>query len=120
MGLPYHDDMQDWPWEVADSERIEDYIQLYDRAADAGRIVIMEMLLQAATEQSNFKKLRLAWGKIEVLLTQNAHLHASTAQYWCLRDRDEQAFKRSCFRVSPYIRAWWVANYPIPNGWAAS
>jgi hypothetical protein len=120
MGLPYHDDMQDWPWEVADSERVEDYIQLYGRAPDAERVVIMEMLLQAATEQSNSKKLRLAWGKIEVLLTQNAHLHASTAQYWCLWDRDEQAFKRSCFRVSPYIRTWWVANYPIPNGWAAS
>jgi hypothetical protein len=100
MGLPYHDDMQDWPLEVTDSERIENYVQLYDRAPDAKRVVIMEMLLQATTEQSNSKKLRLAWEKIEALLNQNASLDASTAQYWCLWDLDEQAFKRSCF---PYI-----------------
>jgi hypothetical protein len=59
MGLPYHDDMQDWPLEVADSERIENYVQLYDRAPDAKRVVIMEMLLQATTEQSNSKN--YAW-----------------------------------------------------------
>jgi hypothetical protein len=117
LDLPYHDDMQEWPWEVADSECIEDYVQLYNWAADAERVVIMEMLLQAATMQPDPDKLRLDWEKIEVLLTQNAHLHAYTAQYWCIWDRSEQDFNRYHPRVSPYVRVWWVANYPIPNGW---
>lgn len=107
--------MQDWPWEVADSERIKDYVELYNRATDAERVVIMEMILQAATEQPNPEKLRLAWVKIEALLTQNANLHASTAQYWCLWGYKEQDFDVYGFRVSPYVRAWWIANYPIPD-----
>jgi hypothetical protein len=113
LGLPYHDDMQDWPWEVADAACVEDYVALYMRAAVVGRVVLMEMLLQAATAQRSSKKLRLAWEKIEPLLNQNADLHAATAQYWCLWDYQGQGF-----RVSPYVRAWWIANYPIPNNLA--
>jgi hypothetical protein len=120
MGLPYHDDMQDWPWEVADSARIEDYIQLYDRAPEAERVVIMEMLLQAATMEDNPKDLRLAWVKIEALLNQNAPLHASTAQYWCVWGYKEQDLDMYGFSVSPYVRAWWIANYPMPNDLKAS
>ena len=107
--------MQDWPWEVADSEYLEDYLQLYTRAADAERVVIMEMLLQAATDQSSPEKLRLAWVKIGALLNQNTHLHASTAQYWCIWGYKEQDLDVYGFSVSPYVRAWWIANYPSPN-----
>ena len=113
LNLPYHDGMQDWPWEVADSEHLEDYFQLYTRAADAERVVIMEMLLQAATEQPNPEKLRLAWVKVEALLNQNPHLHASTTQYWCVWGYKEQDLDVYGFSVSPYVRAWWIANYPI-------
>jgi hypothetical protein len=120
MGLPYHDDMQDWPWEVADSERIEDYIQLYERAVDAERVVIMEMLLQAATMQPNPEKLNLAWVKIEPLLNQSAHLHASTAQYWCVWGYKEQDLDVYGFSVSPYVRAWWIANYGMSSDLTAS
>jgi hypothetical protein len=29
FGLPYHDDMQDWEWEVADSARFEEFLATY-------------------------------------------------------------------------------------------
>jgi hypothetical protein len=120
LGLPYNDGMQDWPWQVADEERLEDYLQLYARAADAERVVIMELLLQAATMQPNPEKLHLAWVKIEPLLDQNADLHASTAQYWCVWGYKEQDLDVFGFSVSPYVRTWWIANYPMPNDLTAS
>jgi hypothetical protein len=75
----------------------------------------MEMLSQAATEQPNPEKLRLAWVNIEALLNQSPHLHASTAQYWCIWGYEEQDLDVYGFSVSPYVRAWWIANYPVPN-----
>ncbi|GGF27349.1 hypothetical protein GCM10011383_43770 [Hymenobacter cavernae] len=102
--------MQDWPWEVADAACVEEYLQLYARAGDTERIVLMEMLLQAATEQRTPQKRRVAWAKIEALLTQNADLHAATAHYWCL-----WGYEGKGFHITPHVRAWWIAHYPIPD-----
>lgn len=52
LGLPYRDEMQDWPWQVALPEKIDDYFQLYTRSTDdEERVVLMEMLLEATSEQ---------------------------------------------------------------------
>jgi len=120
LGLPYHDSMQDWPWEVATPDGLEDYFQLYPRAADAERVVIMEMILDAATWQPTPEKLDQAWVRIEALLDQNADLHASTAEYWCIWHYNEQDLYEHGFSISPYMRAWWIANYPVPTDLTSS
>jgi hypothetical protein len=115
LGLPYNEGMQDWPWEVSSPEGLTDYFHLYTQAADEERVVIMEMLLNAANQQITLQKQYLAWVKIAVLLDQNADLHASTAHYWCCWDYNEQDLYESGFSITPYVRAWWVANYPVPD-----
>ncbi|WP_140466527.1 hypothetical protein [Hymenobacter nivis] len=114
LGLPYHDGMQDWPWEVATPEGLNSYFHLYHRAASAERIVLMEMLLQAASEQSTPENLDSAWLKIEELLDQNTDLHASTAEYWCMWSCNEQYVQEYGFSITPFVRKWWIANYPMP------
>ena len=114
LGLPYHDNMQDWSWQVASPEGLEDYFQLYKRASAAQCVVVMEMILDAATWQPTSDKVYSAWIKIKPILDQNADLHASTAQYWCLWNYNEQDLIEHGFPISPYMRAWWVENYPIP------
>ncbi|MCA8833243.1 hypothetical protein [Hymenobacter pini] len=114
LGLPYHDDMQDWPWEVSIPEGLEDYIQLYSRASDEQRVVIMEMILNAAAWQPTSSQVHSAWIRLRPLLDQNADLHSSTAQYWCLWNYNEQDLFEHGFSISPYLRAWWIENYPIP------
>jgi hypothetical protein len=115
LGLRYHSGMQDWPWEVAESEDLEQYFQLYsriDRGAAAGvRIVVMEMILNAANSLTG---VHTAWPRIKALLDQDADVLATTAQYWCVWDADEQHLDEEAFRISPYMRDWWRANYPLP------
>jgi hypothetical protein len=116
LELPYSDGMQDWPWEVSHMRELEDYFQLYARAASDERVVIMEMMLNETVEQPVPEELHLTWLKIKELLDHNADLHASTAHYWCVWDQSEQAIKEYGyhFPISPYMREWWKNNYPIP------
>ena len=115
LGLPYADYMQDWPWEVATPEGFADYLALYPQAGAAERVVLMEMLLDAATWLPKEGQLRTAWAQIAVLLDQNPDLHATTAQYWCLWNYNEQDLHEHGFPIAPYVRDWWQANYPIPT-----
>ena len=114
LGLPYSDEMQDWPWEVATPEGLESYFQLYPLSGNDERIVLMEMMLESSTDQPESDGLYAAWIKIRALLDQNADLHASTAQYWCIWDYNEQEVQEYGFPITPYLREWWITNYPIP------
>jgi hypothetical protein len=115
LGLPYSDEMQDWPWEVATPEGLEQYLQLYSTSGSDERVVLMEMILEASTDQPKPDGLHAAWLRIEELLNQNTALHASTAHYWCIWSYDEQEAQEHGFPITPYLREWWVANYPIPT-----
>jgi hypothetical protein len=120
LGLRYHSGMQDWPWEVAETEDLEKYFQLYrqlDTHAAAGvRIVVMEMILEAASNGTlSAGELQEVWPRINALLDQNADSLATTAMYWCSWHLEEQDVEEYAFRIVPYMRTWWRANYPIPT-----
>ncbi|WP_152981788.1 hypothetical protein [Hymenobacter sp. AT01-02] len=114
LGLSYHDRMQDWSWEVAKAEDLDAYFQLYAQAEDAERLVLLEMILEAASNDATPAQMHTTWPRIEALLTQRADLHATTAQYWCVWDIEEQDVEEKGFPISPYIRAWWRAHFVLP------
>lgn len=113
LGLRYHDGMQDWPWEVAEPAAIESYFHLYAQSSDGEeRVVLMEMILQAASEQPTPDALAQQWPRIKMLLDQHTSLHAWSVLYWCVWSGNEPD---EWFNVSPYLREWWTANYEVPK-----
>ncbi|UOG77403.1 hypothetical protein MTX78_23965 (plasmid) [Hymenobacter tibetensis] len=115
LGLPYQAERQDWPWEVAEIAGFEAYFQLYAHVGEDERIVLLEMILEAASNGGTTRaQLQALWPRIEALLTQNADLHATTAQYWCSWEVKEPDIDEQAFAISPYLRAWWRAHYVMP------
>lgn len=120
LDLPYNDAMQDWPWEVAETKDLERYFQLYNRlespAAASVRIVLLELILEAASNGTlSTTEFQAVWPRIKALLDQDANSLASTAMYWCCWQIEEQDVEDYAFRVAPYLREWWRATYPIPT-----
>ena len=52
FGLPNTLEMQDWEWEVADYERIDEFLDTYETedVTEDELFVLMEMLLQSFSE----------------------------------------------------------------------
>lgn len=120
LGLRYDDDMQDWPYEVAETEDLEKYFHLYrqlDTQAQANVcIVVMEMILNAASNGSlSTVEFEAVWPQIKLLLDQDADVLATTAMYWCCWHTQEQNLEEEAFRITPHMRNWWRATYPIPT-----
>ena len=123
LGIPY-DYKQDWPWEVAEKKYLDRYFQIYSQieahAPASRRIVMMEMILEAASNGTpsgslTTVELQEVWPRIKALLDQDADMLATTALYWCCWYLEEQDVEENAFRVSPYMRDWWRENYPIPT-----
>lgn len=76
--------MQDWPWEVADSERIDEFLGAYIRGGlpDDERFVLGEMLLQSFTDLGADALNDPRWDVVLELLDTNIDLHISTVWYW--------------------------------------
>jgi hypothetical protein len=110
LGLPYHDAMQDWPWEAASLDHLQDYLQLYASSSEDERVVLMAMMLQATTEVEEPVAFEHAWHHVEELLDQNPVLHAWSAYYWCCWGASAEGF----FEVTPFIRSWWAAHFTLP------
>ena len=95
--------MQDWEWEVADSDRFYDFLREFKEGSWSieERILLMEILLQCAEDMDNQDALILAWKEIEVSLKSDVVIYRSVIDYWsCLR---EQELER-CFRLTPFMR----------------
>ena len=119
LGLRYYDGMQDWPWEVAETEGLGQYFRLYRQldvdAAPARRIVVLELILEAASNGTlTDAEVRAVWPQIMALLDHDAEVLATTAEYWCLWEVEEANLDEEAFRLSPFLREWWRANYPFP------
>jgi hypothetical protein len=95
LGLTYADVMQDWPWEVASPERLDDYWSLYASASDDERVVLMEMMLQATTDQEESAAYEHAWAQVH---------------YWCCWGASTEAG----FKITPYLRSWWATHFALP------
>lgn len=76
---------QDWEWGVSKSDRVWDYIFLYQKPSirRSEKEILMEMMLQAVNDEKlKFGYLPRFWLKVRVLLIQNISIHAQSIKYW--------------------------------------
>jgi hypothetical protein len=109
LHLLWEDWMQDWPLEVSDPGRIEEFCAYYDAATDNDiRFDVMGLALYSleelgvATEEG-----QAHWAWFEKRLAENFGLHGHPIAYWALLDEPELEHDR-CFGLSPVMRKVWT------------
>jgi len=93
FGFPLEDWMQDWEYQVADFERIDEFIAAYGggELSEDEKFVLMETIIESfedlARRGSDLTG-DARWGRILVVLDQNIALHAYTVWYWSCLDAE--------------------------------
>jgi hypothetical protein len=105
LDLPYMDWMQDWDIQLADSNRIQEFCDTYEREnLDSNEKQALMALIIAS--YNNYLEERgnemVLWDKIAALLRRDLDLHKPTLLYW-LCDNGEELIGE--FAVTPLIRA---------------
>jgi hypothetical protein len=102
FGLSNRPGMQDWPIEVADAERIDEFLSAYedDELTDDDRFTLMEILLQSFEEFAAVRGFDQRWPRVLDALESNIELHAWSVWYWSGADNEA---KDSWF-VAPSIQ----------------
>ncbi len=81
--------MQDWPLEACDASRLDEFIDLLNRAeCDDDRFALMELVLYSLDEAPPANQ-REAWPLIEPMLERNPLLFARELIYWSLGDEGD-------------------------------
>lgn len=102
FGLRNEPDMQDWEWEVADPNRIEEFLGAYESGelTEDERFVLMETIIQSFEESEYSLTGNPLWERILSHLEENIALHIYTVWYWA--DLEEEFSDN--WRVTPSIR----------------
>jgi len=78
LNLPYRDNMQDWEYQVADVERIDDFLNAYDLRdiTEDERFLLIEMLFQSFEEVDDLEK-DTRWHRTLSVVENNLDLHTA-------------------------------------------
>jgi hypothetical protein len=103
FALPNTPQMQDWPWEVADPGRLDEFLEAYldPNLNDDERFTLMEIMLQSFEDLGVKVTIDPRWHRALDILDQRIDLHAYSVWYWSDLEndnRDEQ------WRVTPFLR----------------
>jgi hypothetical protein len=105
LDLPYNDGMQDWSYEVAKPNEIEKYIRHYDKLIDEDKkFVLMEIMIQATTDQNNEYDLKKYWTELKTRLLSDKVIHEYTLYYWSCFDNEDL---NDCWEITPFVRSLW-------------
>jgi hypothetical protein len=108
LDLPYREEMQDWPIEVADPMRLHEFCDLYESGGlgNEEKFALMQLIVASLDD--------LPWEgtdgdekteeRVDRLLCQDFVLHLHTVQYWCLQDETDP---ENVFAVTPLLRQIW-------------
>lgn len=98
---------QDWTYEVAEPEKIADYIEAYETASfdEDTKFSLMEMIIEAANDCDSVENW---WPKIKTLLKKDFTLHEYTIYYWCCFDSKLE----DSFAISKRMRDLWKSLSP--------
>ncbi len=105
FSLPHNDNMQDWPYEISDPNRVEEFFDaLKDYATDQDtQFTLMDLVLQSLEES----KIELFDSKIgfalQSYLKEHFETHAYQIWYWSAFDNK----LTDSWRISPFIRNIW-------------
>jgi hypothetical protein len=94
--------MQDWQWEVANPERLDEFIATYvdSGLSDDERFTVMETMIQSCEDLGDSLDSDPRWQTVCALLERNLDLHISSVWYWAALG--SAAF--DAWRVSPFMR----------------
>jgi hypothetical protein len=113
LDLPYESWMQDWPYEVVNSEHFDKYLSHYLKTVDEDKkFVLMEMLIQAVNDQIDDKDFTRTWIKLEPLLTKDFKIHEYTVYYWACLDNVD--ISDTC-TITSKMRDVWTTNWGLGN-----
>ncbi len=104
FNLPYESWMQDYPYEVADPEQVDFYLQCYAELTDDDeKFVMMRFLIQAIDGHVGWDFYHY-WKKLKEILIKDFLIHEYTVYYWCCFDKHEL---EECFNIAPFMRELW-------------
>ena len=103
LNVPNDPAMQDWAWEIADSTRINEYIELYNSDAldDDERFTLMEIIIQSFADLDTNLEDDSRWRLILDSLDRNIQLHAHSICYWAADADGVQV--NDGWTVSPFL-----------------
>jgi hypothetical protein len=103
FNLPNTPEMQDWEWEVADPDRIDEFISVYESGDldDDEKFTLMETIIQSFEELENPLKKEPRWERVLRLIENNINLHIYTVWYWSDLENDNEDEQ---WRVNPFIK----------------
>ncbi|MEI8384315.1 MAG: hypothetical protein WCJ09_29680 [Planctomycetota bacterium] len=101
--VPTGPHMQDWAWEIADSNRLDEYLTDYQSGelTNDERFTLMEIIMQAFEDLPAPLDSDPRWEATLMTLDSKIDLHAYTVWYW---SDLENELEDECWRVAPYLR----------------
>tara|TARA_R110001606_G_C14848651_1_gene586819 strand:- start:55 stop:447 length:393 start_codon:yes stop_codon:yes gene_type:complete len=98
---------QDWTYTIAEPKRIDEYIVAYETVTtdEDTKFSLMEMIIQALTNQENEDLINSNWKKVQILLNKDFELHKYTIYYWCCWENNDL---NDCWEVTPLMRQFWL------------
>lgn len=84
LSLPNEPTMQDWEWEVADAERLDEFIAVYGdtELSEDERFTLMETIIQSCEDLGDGLAGDRRWAAVRDLLEKHLDLHISSVWYW--------------------------------------
>ncbi len=105
LSLPYTGIEQDWDIEMANSNRINDFLKFYqknDLSADK-QVAVMSLILASYEEFLNENDLEIddRWYEIKSILESKRVIFVDLINYWSLCNEIDED---NLFRITPFVR----------------
>ncbi|MBS9766826.1 MAG: hypothetical protein KGV44_04725 [Flavobacteriaceae bacterium] len=106
FNYPNDERMQDWEYEVANSEHLQNYLDYYTKSTDDDvKFCLVEMALQAL-EETEKEKRETYWKQLKTIIIKNIDIHEYTLHYWCSFDYSDKELSE-CWEITPMLRNLW-------------
>lgn len=99
-----HEYSQDWEDEVMDSQRIEEFIECYQKQTmnKDEKFTLMVIIINSCDDALSNGSLDMeSWRKVRVLLLNDRDIHKETIDYWSAEEIEDV---EDCFAITPLIR----------------
>jgi hypothetical protein len=108
LNLPNEQWMQDWPYEIINSDDIEKYLDYYNITKDEDKkFILMKMLIQSIEEQPNEENFLHYWNMIKGLIEKDFFIHEYTVWEWCLFEEVDEDNIGDAWKITPFLRELW-------------
>ena len=103
LSLPFTGMEQDWDIEMADSNRVNDFLEFYIESdlSDDKKMAVMSLILASYEDFLNDNDLEIddRWNKIRSILDSEKLIFVDLIDYWSLRNEVD-----NIFQITPLMR----------------